>query len=766
MKDYRNGWGETSDLGIGSPDLSADLEWLLQSGQADRALVAEGLLHAYYAQVYRLCLVLENDPLRRDELLIHTFARAVQQAYRYRAKTDIPTWFFSFLFQELPKSTLQERRADLPVLLFALADLDPQQIADALNRDASRVKSRLDKLEKEPQTMLTKAGLPAEITNDVKTGPSWRQALQQRYTAPVLEDEQLEALAGKVVEQAEKRTTVRRRWVLLQELVLLGLVALGVAGLIMASDFIGYDFFAPNTVTPMPPTNTILATRPVRRETASVVQVDPHTTPRPTRYPTPSPVEPSVRLPPLTVDSSPISILERLSIGDQFWQTAWGEMATILYGPPGYLGPDRTFRSQIWLSEDQARIQNGLMAGPPDEVWIGNHGQLYAVKFDDNSATRLELVNTGPQKRPSVGALGLIFDPLKTLGGERINPRNWQIRIVELDQVAGRATLVVELLDATGARSARLWLDTQNSFVLRHQQFRNPGDTSPAIEVIFTRIAFDTAFPNQSLFDFENPYWGNFAFDPRGRPSRVTPVLPSTQVRSGDPQPPFTTPPTGFDPAQSQLSFLYPADFDLHSPAAMVEVFAETYHLGRATFANPWWMVCERSPDGRRIAAVSHPLLSARSSPSVYLLDLTVMGARTQRNLPIANVSELAFSPDSRQLALLGKGEYNDSLYLADLEADELRMLAILDKAHSLAWSPAGDQILLISELPRLPGEEDFVIFDAATGKEVRNATYDAASLPTDIPDQSEPFGPWYDNSSQNGGLEACAAPPAPDAAP
>jgi dipeptidyl aminopeptidase/acylaminoacyl peptidase len=171
-------------------------------------------------------------------------------------------------------------------------------------------------------------------------------------------------------------------------------------------------------------------------------------------------------------------------------------------------------------------------------------------------------------------------------------------------------------------------------------------------------------------------------------------------------------------------------------------------------------MICKRSPDGKRIAAVSHPLLAPRSSPAVYVLDLAGIGTHIQKNIPVANVTELAFAPDSRRLALLSKGEYDDFLYLADLEADELRMLASLNKAHSLTWNPTGDQILLISEISRLPGEEDFVIFNAATGEEVRSDQYDPASSQVNLPSPGDPFDTWYDNSSRNGGLEACVALP------
>jgi hypothetical protein len=755
MKDYRNGWGETLDLGLGASELSADLEWLLLSGQSDRNLIAEGLLHAYHAQVYRLCLILEDDPGAAHGLLVRTFARAVQQSYRYRLKTDIPTWFFTFLLQELPKATRRARNADLPVLFSVFADLNPQQIANLLNRDAGRMKSRLDKLDEEPGPKLARAGIPPEATNDLPAGASWRQDLQLRYPAPELEDERVGTLVAEVVARVEKRSKVRRRWLLLQELALLLLAAIGVAALIMASDII-----EPEDATPTPTASPVVVTRLMQLETTPVVVVIPRDTPRPTRYPTPSPIGPSPRLPELSEASSLVSILERLRINDQFWQIAWADMTTILYGPPGYLGPDRTFRSQVWLSESQSRIQIGPMEGPPDELWIGNKGRLYQVEFGDDSTPYLELVSEGSQKRPTMGSLGLIFDPLQSLGVKNANPLNGQIHILGLDQVAGRAALVVELQHANGGRSDRLWLDLQTSFVLRHQLYHHPGDSHPAIEVIVTRIELDTAFPNQSLFDLNNPYLGEFAYDAQGRRTLSTPVVPGIEVNQGFPNLPHSSPSAGFNPAQSQLAFLYPQDFDLQSPEVKVDVFADIFHLGWATFANPWWMICERSPDGKRIAAASQPLLATSSSHAVYLLDLTNLSARSQRNLPVANVSELAFSPDSRQLAILSQADQNDFLYLADLETNELRMLATVEKAHSLIWNRASDQILVTRESSELPGQVDVVIFDAATGQEVRNAWYDLSSPTSGNAALDDIYSSLVHNPSQKSGLEACSAPP------
>jgi DNA-directed RNA polymerase specialized sigma24 family protein len=236
MKEYRNGWNNALDLGPAAANLSEDLEWVLQSGQSDPGLVAEGLLRTYDAPVLRLCMALENQPERARELHRQIFARAVSQAYRYSSKVSIPLWFYTCLLQALPRAILRERRAHLPVLLHVFADLDAEQVAALFKLKPERAQTRLSKLEKDPQAVLQRAGLPVEVIADLQAGTNWRQALLQHYPAPDLEDETLEAMAHEIVEQAEKSNVIRRRWVLLQELALLLLAALAVAVLIMAAD--------------------------------------------------------------------------------------------------------------------------------------------------------------------------------------------------------------------------------------------------------------------------------------------------------------------------------------------------------------------------------------------------------------------------------------------------------------------------------------------------------------------------------------------------
>jgi hypothetical protein len=760
MKEYRNGWNNALDLGPAAPNLSEDLEWVLQSGQSDPALVAEGLLHTYHAPVLRLCIALEDQPERARVLHHQIFARAVNQAYRYNSKISIPLWFYTCLLQALPRVILRERSAHLSILLHVFAELDAEQLAALFKLKLERVQNRLSKLEKEPQAILGRAGLPAEMTSDLQAGTDWRQALRERYPAHKLEDEALEAMANEIVEQAEKRNAIHRRWVLLQELVLLLLAALAVAGLIMAADSFSSP---PTTATPQ---RTVVVTRIVEKVVAPLIVVVTTPAPGPTPYPTPSPVVSPPRLPPLTLDSSPISILERLRLAETLWQTVWADVITVLYGPSGYLGPDRIHRTQLWLGETQARILSGPLQGPPQEFWVANQGQIYWKSRGSSARLPRETVMDS-LKRPMMNELGLLFDPLQPLGAEWVDPYSWQIRIFGRDRVAGREALIIELLDGKGDRSARLWLDTQTSFVLRQQQYRPAGARRPAIEIIVTRVAFDLNFTNQALFDLDHQQTVEFANDPLGRPSRAAPTVTARANWESNPQPAYLDPPPEFDPTRSSLRFLYPTDFDLSSVEVPVDLFGENYYLGSMIFANPWWIVCERSPDGQRIAFASRPLLSQQPSLTLRWLDLQDLRVRTRRSIPAVEVSDLAFAPDSTRLAYFGLGSSGEGVYLADLASGQVNLLSLAEKARSLAWSPDGSQIALIGRGPWMSAWDELVVLDATSGEVVYHAPYEiGGALPGDAPLLG--WGAEFLEAfpSQPAGLEACAAPPASGATP
>ena len=103
------------------------------------------------------------------------------------------------------------------------------------------------------------------------------------------------------------------------------------------------------------------------------------------------------------------------------------------------------------------------------------------------------------------------------------------------------------------------------------------------------------------------------------------------------------------------------------------------------------------SPDGRWVSWVQG---GPGKVESVYVLDWKKAGAKARHitaaeALDRGSASQIAWSPDSSQLAFLGHGEGSqDQIYLAGPESSKARSISNLDGyVAALQWSPKGDQI-------------------------------------------------------------------------
>jgi hypothetical protein len=78
-----------------TPELSPDLEWMLQSGQVDDASLVAALIDEHYANLYRLGLVLLGSAELATVFAQQTLALAIVDAHRYRAETPLLVWLLS-----------------------------------------------------------------------------------------------------------------------------------------------------------------------------------------------------------------------------------------------------------------------------------------------------------------------------------------------------------------------------------------------------------------------------------------------------------------------------------------------------------------------------------------------------------------------------------------------------------------------------------------------------------------------------------------------
>jgi len=220
------------------------------------------------------------------------------------------------------------------------------------------------------------------------------------------------------------------------------------------------------------------------------------------------------------------------------------------------------------------------------------------------------------------------------------------------------------------------------------------------------------------------------------------------------------------------LTFQFPEDTTGRDSIPRVELFAGRFYLGRVPFVDPWNMLCNRSPDGRRLAFTLKPgWQQSRSTfaDGLQWLDLGDLKIHTSPS-PIKAAS-FAFAPDSRRLAVFSyPAGSTPGIDLVDTETGEITRLIDREQAESLAWSPDGKQLALVGKRPGGSGLEALVLL-ASSGRIVSSTPVDLqpyyqqalAQLGQDLewPASDWPGHTWGIHFPvRMGELEACAAPP------
>jgi len=450
---------------------------------------------------------------------------------------------------------------------------------------------------------------------------------------------------------------------------------------------------------------------------------------------------------PLTSDD----ILNRILLAGMLFHTAWFDAQVIDYGPVGYVGPPHTRRAQMWLGQDQFLALIGGEGNQVELALVHEDGHLYLAKPAEGQPWFFEWQMEVAERDEKLDNLVQLLDTLDyryQLGQDsRFEARDRQI-------LAERQTLVVDEIDAANRRTARFWLDDRTGLVLRRIAYSPDGDDVPLQEVNVTAIAYNIDLP-QSLLDRRLPWRGGFAQDHTGAP-----IQPNDAPR---PLPEGRTPllaeslPEGFDPSHSRLTFQYLREIGFMEGAVM-NVFADSYLLNMMVYSDPWTMICERSPNGERMAYVSRPRGSVYSGAS-HLQWFSLKDAVTHNPLQSLAVTEFAFSPDSQQLALFGRGaeKWDLDLIVLNMDHGETRTLLTLGDARSLVWSPDGERLAFIARLKADSFEEHIVVINANTGAIEYNSSIDfehrqSGEWPTK--DWGVPF------PVEMGALEACVQPP------
>jgi hypothetical protein len=757
--------GPRLDVSFETPGLAPDLEWVLQSSQANHSLVAEALLHTFYKPVVQIVQALEPSPPAQEILIRKAFSAALHQRYRFRSGTDVSTWFYSAALQAFPASARRDAWPPMAIALQAFSGLQAGKIANLLETPFQDVFTVLDRLDQQPVETLQQAGWPVEEPLAGELRHDWRSALAGRYPPPDVDDDDLEHLADEIAAQAERQGFFNRRIVTLRELALVGLAIVAIVGLLMAA-----NRWFPAAEDENSPVPSGAITEFVTRIAGPLGAADnsqngvlsPEVTPTHFRRfrPTPTPVSPAAPLPTLPAQANSFSIQQRLAYAPMLWNTVWGDATLTFHGGPGYLGGDRSQRVQFWVSDNQVRVVSGPIDGQPQQMWIGSAGRFLA-HITPYGRDITALTSTDSFKNLGQGELRLLLSPLYSVLGEGGPDSGWEFKLVDTGWVGHNRAIVVDQFDPGGRRVARLWLDSERAFVLRTQQFSASQPDTPFLEMRVNEIAYDVDFSNQTLFWPRSQVWADFAQGPQGERSpanTLTPTAGSTYtetVANSNPLPP------GTDPAKLALSFLYPPDFDLYGTDTSVQVFAEdpqknSYRLGTVLFGNPWILTCTRSTDGKFVAFTSRSLLSGNTSHTTRWFDITDLSSAMRHSIPGLISTELAFSPDRKYLAAYGAGHEGFGIYLIRLEDDQIiNYFFPRQLPHGLVWSPDSQYVAWTTETPETGLRLAVVGIQSGTGY------YDGEYGTGLVPLPASTLGEWQvPMPAHTGGLESCAAAP------
>lgn len=823
-------------------ELLPDLDWMLQSGEASPEMLAEALIGAYHAPVYRLALSLLESPEQAAHLAREAFISALLNAYRYpssrfggsgrsgshanssatRSDGDgggdgedgIRAWLFSQVIDVYVKEKGREVRRQtptpnvgipavlpnpappalnslemermfhlvdrlplserLPLLLSAVQGSSPAEIARVLKRPEHTIRNLLKFTRRNIYEALPRPADGALPVSSFET--QLAVALGARWPAPEFTTADDARLIDEVSEQARQRNTGRSRQARVKETTIIA----AVIGLVLVLAW-GYNLLFPEPLptpqaanplasAPKVVTQIVYVTSTPRRQpyppypegvfytvqagdTLALVaarlgvapanlavlnrlppggelspgqnllipgRIPPGAAPVPTFVPTPLPS-------PLPGDASVERVFKQFGEFSNAMHSIWLDLLYVYYGPSGYLGPTQVYRIQAWITDGRTLLLGGPAGQDPAEALLMYEHETYIAypgqgrpwftparnggELEGNRMFWLLLTALGVSDQSYPNSL------LHTLAGT-------QSLVSGSDTLYGRPALIVDQFDRANFLSARLWYDAQTGLQTRREQYSSQAAGELIYEVQVTGLEVDVLFPAE-LFDPWLPWRGGYAMDYTGRPVPVDDSPVVVQVVAGRQPRQSERPPQGFDPATQPLALQFDQDLNLFSPitgtqALTAELFAGPYFMGRFSFANPLTARCQRSPDGRRLGFLQgDPSVGFPSRNPFQWFEITRPYVRHNPQ-PDLLVSDFAFAPDSRRVALVGSRQNERGLFVLDTTTGLVRLLVNrLDSGSSLVWSPDGNFVALIGQAG-YSGESSVIVVNVTTGEDIR----------------------------------------------
>lgn len=589
-------------------------------------------------------------------------------------------------------------------------------------------------LDKAPEDVIPALDPLLELPENLGAEADRRAAavLQARWPAPSVNEIEMEALAGEVetlVEALRQRQakSAPYRWLAL---------ALSAGTLLLLFLTAGLGAWLLNT----------------RGASQEVV-------PSATAYGAPTAFPQVAQPPPLTRRSSADDILQRWADSPSLWHSLSADLQTWRYGPPSYSGLPRAYRTQAWfLQPDQSIVLMGLLGGEPGLSILASQNRIYRRSAAENESRNQAwdglLVNLAPE-----GPLRQMIFPASSPWASR----EGKFRDVQTANIAGRTAIVFDWINSQGQREARLWLDARSGIILRMQIFGGQDHQTLMDESVITSLELERGEPPPALvtgarLSQTQPLSGDPAF--AALPPTPTPAI-AQAIRHAAPYEPA---PPGFNPSGTRLSFQFPSDPQVANAARNTasqpaDLLADGFSLGTTRFGLPWMLRCTRSPDGRRLAFNTGSDGVTPADDSLRWFNLSKPGAIYQP-LPDLHAVSFAFSPDSRRLAVAGRGhgDRTSGVYLVELGTGESRLLLAAEAANHLLWSPDGEFLALVGQTADQEAPAVLVLH-----VRTNRISYQGEAGIIDTAPADSPIAAWgLPFPADMGGMDACAAPPVP----
>jgi DNA-directed RNA polymerase specialized sigma24 family protein len=729
-------------------ELSSDLEWMLLSGQVEEATLVSRLVNEEFANLYRLALSILEDPDTARAAAREAISQAVLNAHRYDGQVGVQTWLYS-----LTREACQTRLAAHEDPGHAITEFSPgdlQQVAAEIQAGIEKRRQGLKRWKVIQQIVLVAVAsalvIFAAMTIDVHTPTPQPPTARPRNVVVTrmvyVQPAQAPTATGTpfperaILYEAEPGDTLEK-----------------------ISGRVGVDAEILSSLNAIPPDQELDPGQKVMIGIGAP----------PLAMITPTPVTPAPSLEPLTTESSYQEILQRVDESKSNWHTLWADAVEIDYGPNGFIGPPQIKRNQVWISQPWYSL---LLIGDSNErvsqAWRRVSDKVYSGDLETGKRT---LSNSGTLGFAEV-VNGMLYPDRYIFGPvdrSRFPPEG-EMENLGAEQIAGRQSLAFDwYYDNPYDQSSqpyhlgRFWVDTSTGVITRWQQFIQGHPELLLKDIVILDIAFDVDFSN-ALFDQHQSFPTKFALDYRGTPEPpgATFSIPPELVLTGRTPLPKISPPPGFDPSQSPLTFEWSDTSALDSDrSTQADLFAGDYYLGRIEFVHPDNSVlCDRSPDGAWLA-YSEWLAGSQGTTPLRWFNLSNLEEMYQAFSRL-DIYDLAFSPDGRRLAVVAceiEVTRDCRLYLFDTRTTEAAKILDLTVGEGLAWKPDGEQIAFLGILKDSGvTQQEVVVVAVRSGEVVYRGQMDWT---TNSPPADAPTHDWgVEFPARRQGLEKCEAAP------